>query len=249
MMPNSGNATFTTTALAGESDAVLIVRNASIFTTRTRLWHTRTLAEKRKRKRRKGKTTITHTQKRERTCELWTLAFPHKKQDCQSHHLSIPWRCFPLSFVFLIDCFFFSFFSFFLSTFPHTTTATPRKTMSEERKDGAVATASEAPKPAEENKGIIPGSIRYTALLLSCFFAFGGYLVFDLCSALKDQMTAEFHLSDTQYSLFYVVYAWTNWFAKDTQIQTHTRKTLFFIFPFSQHNTTQPDGSFCWSTD
>ena len=94
MMPNSGNATFTTTALAGESDAVLIVRNASIFTTRTRLWHTRTLAEKRKRKRRKGKTTITHTQKRERTCELWTLAFPHKKQDCQSLGVVFPFPSF-----------------------------------------------------------------------------------------------------------------------------------------------------------
>ena len=83
--------------------------------------------------------------------------------------------------------------------------------MSEEQKDSTAPATSEAPKPAEEHK-VIPGSIRYTALLLSCFFAFGGYLVFDLCSALKDQMTAEFHLSDTQYSLFYVVYAWTNWF-------------------------------------
>lgn len=81
--------------------------------------------------------------------------------------------------------------------------------MSEEQKDSTAPATSEAPKPAEEHK-VIPGSIRYTALLLSCFFAFGGYLVFDLCSALKDQMTAEFHLSDTQYSLFYVVYAWTN---------------------------------------
>ena len=67
-----------------------------------------------------------------------------------------------------------------------------------------------------EQPKIIPGKIRYPALLLSCFFAFGGYLVFDLCSALKDQMTSEFHISDTQYSLFYVVYAWTNWFATPT---------------------------------
>lgn len=119
--------------------------------------------------------------------------------------------------------------------------------MSEERKDDVAPTQSEAPKPAEEHKGIIPGSIRYTALFLSCFFAFGGYLVFDLCSALKDQMTAEFHLSDTQYSLFYVVYAWTNWFVSKPPMcfsletalsQTHT----------TQHNT-QPDGSFCGSID
>lgn len=118
--------------------------------------------------------------------------------------------------------------------------------MSEERKDdtAAAATTSEAPKPAEEHKGIIPGSIRYTALLLSCFFAFGGYLVFDLCSALKDQMTAEFHLSDTQYSLFYVVYAWTNWF-----VATHN---VFCLKEHCRHkhsHATQPDGSFCGSTD
>ena len=111
--------------------------------------------------------------------------------------------------------------------------------MSEERKDDVAPTQSEAPKPAEEHKGIIPGSIRYTALFLSCFFAFGGYLVFDLCSALKDQMTAEFHLSDTQYSLFYVVYAWTNWFVSKPPMcfsletalsQTHTTHSLMVLF-------------------
>ena len=79
-------------------------------------------------------------------------------------------------------------------------------------------TTTTTPGTAEEKiieapKTVVPPKIRYTALCLSCFFAFGGYLVFDLCSALKDQMTAEFHLTDTQYSLFYFVYAGVNWFA------------------------------------
>ena len=55
VMPNSGNATFTTTALAGEIDAVLIVRNASIFTTRARhRWR------RKKRERREKKKQHTH---------------------------------------------------------------------------------------------------------------------------------------------------------------------------------------------
>ena len=56
----------------------------------------------------------------------------------------------------------------------------------------------------------LPGRIRYLALFLSCFFAFGGYLVFDLCSALKRELTDYLDLSNQQYSLLYVVYAWTN---------------------------------------
>jgi len=60
----------------------------------------------------------------------------------------------------------------------------------------------------EPNK--ISAKIRYTALLLNCLLAFGGYLVYDLCSALKDTITADFNLSDTQFSLLYLVYAWTN---------------------------------------
>ena len=122
--------------------------------------------------------------------------------------------------------------------------------MSEEQKDSTAPATSEAPKPAEEHK-VIPGSIRYTALLLSCFFAFGGYLVFDLCSALKDQMTAEFHLSDTQYSLFYVVYAWTNWFVSKTSLSLSRNKLLERDSTLTtlDKNVTQPDGSFCWSAD
>lgn len=85
--------------------------------------------------------------------------------------------------------------------------------MSEAEEKQQAPPEQEAQKVVEAPKEIIPAKIRYPALLLSCFFAFGGYLVFDLCSALKDQMTSEFHISDTQYSLFYVVYAWTNWFA------------------------------------
>jgi len=73
-----------------------------------------------------------------------------------------------------------------------------------------AATAPAEEKIIEAPKTIVPPSIRYPALCLSCFFAFGGYLVFDLCSALKDQMTAEFDLTDTQYSLFYFVYAGVN---------------------------------------
>jgi len=67
-----------------------------------------------------------------------------------------------------------------------------------------------APLIPQQRKAPIPGKIRYTALLLSCFLAFGGYLVFDLCSALKVEITTKLHISNTSYSLFYVVYAWTN---------------------------------------
>jgi len=76
-------------------------------------------------------------------------------------------------------------------------------------------TVGETPSGEEEKiieapKTVVPAKIRYPALCLSCFFAFGGYLVFDLCSALKDQMTSQFGLTDTQYSLFYFVYAGVN---------------------------------------
>jgi len=74
--------------------------------------------------------------------------------------------------------------------------------------DAAVPAAEE--KIIEAPKTVVPAGIRYPALCLSCFFAFGGYLVFDLCSALKDQMTKQFDLTDTQYSLFYFVYAGVN---------------------------------------
>ena len=56
----------------------------------------------------------------------------------------------------------------------------------------------------------ISAKIRYTALLLSCFFAFGGYLVFDLCSALQAQILEFLQIDNTRYSLLYSVYSWTN---------------------------------------
>jgi len=76
--------------------------------------------------------------------------------------------------------------------------------------EGEAKTAAPEAQQEDTSKRVVPGKIRYPALLLSCFFAFGGYLVFDLCSALKDEITSQFNLTDTQYSLFYFVYAGVN---------------------------------------
>eukprot|EP00727_Mastigamoeba_balamuthi_P003185 m51a1_g12864 hypothetical protein (511) ;mRNA; r:611-3090 len=69
-------------------------------------------------------------------------------------------------------------------------------------------TTMAAPEPTKRVP--ISASIRYTALTFSCLLTFGGYLVFDLCSALQDEIKKEIGINDTQYSLLYVVYAWTN---------------------------------------
>eukprot|EP01105_Mastigella_eilhardi_P026151 TRINITY_DN73_c2_g2_i9.p1 TRINITY_DN73_c2_g2~~TRINITY_DN73_c2_g2_i9.p1 ORF type:complete len:501 (-),score=103.11 TRINITY_DN73_c2_g2_i9:118-1512(-) len=53
-------------------------------------------------------------------------------------------------------------------------------------------------------------ALRYLVLTLSCLLAFGGYLVFDLCATLQDPIMEQLGISNTQYSLLYVVYAWTN---------------------------------------
>lgn len=90
MMPNSGNATFTTTALAGEIDAVLIVRNASMFT--------RTTDPEKRAKERETETTITHTHRKMHLPTDDTCMAHQKKQDLLFHPI--------------IFCVHFSFFCF-----------------------------------------------------------------------------------------------------------------------------------------
>ena len=60
--------------------------------------------------------------------------------------------------------------------------------MSEEEKGEAIiVTETAAPAPST---GIVPGKIRYPALICSCLLAFGGYLVFDLCATLQVSTTS-----------------------------------------------------------
>ncbi|KAH3760032.1 sodium glucose transporter [Pelomyxa schiedti] len=68
----------------------------------------------------------------------------------------------------------------------------------------------EAAKSVKPTQQAVPKAMRYSVLGLSCLLAFGGYLVFDLCATLETQLMEALDISNTQYSLLYTVYAWTN---------------------------------------
>lgn len=69
----------------------------------------------------------------------------------------------------------------------------------------------------------VVSTLKYGVLVLNCLLAFGGTLVFDLCATLQvltincqhclcfqSDIMKSLDISNTEYSLLYVVYAWTN---------------------------------------